>query len=86
MKEQIKLKSRYREDRNYLNRIGDETSKKYLLQVNFNYRAGIIEGDPDTYSFVDPSGGPFMQKGTEIDGNIIKSISRGKEGVIIEFE
>ena len=45
-----------------------------------------MDGDPDAYSFVDPSGGPFMQKGTVIDGNVIKSISRGEEGVIIEFE
>ena len=87
MKKQIKLQSRYREDKNYLNRIGDETSRRYSLQTEFNYlRVGIVEGDPNTYSFVDPSGGPFMQKGTIIDGNKIKSISRGEEGVIIEFE
>ena len=86
MKRQIKLQSRYREDENYLNRIGDETSRRYSLQAQFNYRVGLVDGDPDAYSFVDPSGGPFMQKGTVIDGNVIKSISRGEEGVIIEFE
>lgn len=86
MKRQIKLQSRYREDENYLNRIGDETSRRYLLQTQFNYGVGLVDGDPDAYSFVDPSGGPFMQKGTVIDGNVIKSISRGEEGVIIEFE
>ena len=32
------------------------------------------------------SGGSFIQKGTEINGNILNSISRGEEGVIIEFE
>lgn len=86
MKRQIKLQSRYREDENYLNRIGDETSRRYSLQTQFNYGVGLVDGDPDAYSFVDPSGGPFMQKGTVIDGNVIKSISRGEEGVIIEFE
>ena len=86
MKKQIKLQSRYREDENYLNRIGDETSRRYSLQTQFNYGVGLVDGDPDAYSFVDPSGGPFMQKGTVIDGNVIKSISRGEEGVIIEFE
>lgn len=86
MKRQIKLQSRYREDENYLNRIGDETSRRYSLQTQFNYRVGLVDEDPDAYSFVDPSGGPFMQKGTVIDGNVIKSISRGEEGVIIEFE
>ena len=86
MKKQIKLSSRYIEDKNYLNRIGDETSRRYSLQTEFDYRVGIVAGDTDAYSFVDPSGGPFMQKGTVIDGNVIKSISRGEEGIIIEFE
>lgn len=86
MKKQIKLSSRYIEDKNYLNRIGDETSRRYSLQTQFVYRVGLVDGDTNAYSFVDPSGGPFMQKGTVIDGNVIKSISRGDEGVIIEFE
>ena len=86
MKKQIKLQSRYREDENYLNRVGDEASKRYSLQTTFNYRVGIVDEDPDAYSFVDPSGGPFMQKGTVIDGNVIKSISRGEGGIIVEFE
>ena len=86
MKKQIKLSSRYIEDKNYLNRIGDETSRRYSLQTQFVYRVGLVDGDTNAYSFVDPSGGPFMQKGAVIDGNVIKSISRGKEGVIIEFE
>ena len=86
MKKQIKLSSRYIEDKNYLNRIGDETSRRYSLQTQFVYRVGLVDGDTNAYSFVDPSGGPFMQKGTVIDGNVIKSILRGEEGVIIEFE
>ena len=86
MKKQIKLSSRYIEDKNYLNRIGDETSRRYSLQTTFNYRVGIVDGDPDAYSFVDPSGGPFMQKGTVIDGNVIKSISGSKGEIIVEFE
>lgn len=86
MKEKIKLQSRYREDKNYLNRIGDETSRRYSLQTQFDYRVGLVDGDPDAYSFVDPSGGPFMQKGTVIDGNVIKSISREGKDVIINFE
>lgn len=86
MKKQIKLSSRYIEDKNYLNRIGDETSRRYSLQTQFVYRVGLVDGDTNAYSFVDPSGGPFMQKGTVIDGNVIKSISRGEEGVIIEFK
>ena len=86
MKEKIKLQSRYIEDKNYLNRIGDETSKRYLLQTEYDYRVGLVEGDSNTYSFVDPSGGPFISKGTIIDNNTVKSILKGDEGVIIEFE
>lgn len=86
MKEKIKLQSRYIEDKNYLNRIGDETSKRYLLQTEYSYRVGLVEGDSSTYSFVDPLGGPFISKGTIIDNNIVKSILKGDEGVIIEFE
>ena len=86
MKEKIKLQSRYIEDKNYLNRIGDETSKRYLLQTEYNYRVGLVEVDSSTYSFVDPSGGPFISKGTIIDNNTVKSILKGDEGVIIEFE
>ena len=86
MKEKIKLQSRYIEDKNYLNRVGDETSKRYLLQTEYDYRVGLVEGDSSTYSFVDPSGGPFISKGTIIDNNTVKSILKGDEGVIIEFE
>ena len=86
MKEKIKLQSRYIEDKNYLNRIGDETSKRYLLQTEYDYRVGLVEGDSSTYSFVDPSGGPFISKGTIIDNNTVESILKGDEGVIIEFE
>lgn len=86
MKKQIKLNSRYG-SRNYLNRIGEEDSKRYLLKAEYNYRVGIIEDNPNEYSFVDPSGGPFfISKGSDIDGYKVKSISRGDGGVIIEFE
>ena len=83
---EIKLESRYVEDKNYLTRLGDESSKEYLLHSEYSLRAGIVEGDPHTYTFVDPSGGPFISKGTIIDNNTVKSILKGDEGVIIEFE
>lgn len=87
MKERIRLKSRYLEDRNYLNRVGDANSKEYCLQTEFNYRLGTIKDDPNTYTFVDPPGGPFIEKGTDIDGNIVQSITRDKLGaIIIRFE
>lgn len=83
MKEVIKLNSRYREN-NGLVRIGDDSSLKYQLITELDtWRCGIIEDNPDEYSFIDPSGGPFITKGTEIEGHTVKAIHKGG---IIEFE
>ena len=83
---EIKLESRYVEDKNYLTRLGDESSTEYLLHSEYSLRAGIVEGDPHTYTFVDPSGGPFITKGTRIGDFIVKSITGEERGIIIEFE
>lgn len=69
-----------------LERIGEEDSKQYRLISQFSVRVGIIDDDPDSYSFIDPSGGPFITPGYEIDKNKVKSIKRGDIGFIIEFE
>lgn len=83
MKEVIKLNSRYKED-NRLIRIGNDSSLKYQLETELDtWRYGIIEDNPDEYSFIDPSGGPFITIGTEIEGHIVKSIHKGG---IVEFE
>lgn len=83
MKEVIKLNSRYKEN-NRLVRIGDNSSLKYQLITELDtWRCGIIEDNPDEYSFIDPSGGPFITKGTEIEGHTVKTIHKGG---IIEFE
>lgn len=83
MKPEIQLNSRYNED-NRLIRIGGEDSLKYKLKASIDtYRVGIIEGNPDEYSFIDPSGGPLITIGSEIDSHIVKSIHKGG---IIEFE
>lgn len=87
MKDKIRLPSRYLADENYLNRVGDNDSKKYLLQTKVGFRVGIIDDNPDAYSFVDPSGGPFIEKGTIIEGSTVKAITKSNEGnIIIEFE
>lgn len=82
MKSEIKLNSRDG-DSNKLVRIGEEDSLKYKLESKFYYRAGIIEDNPDEYSFIDPSGGPFITVGSKIDGHVVKAIYKGG---IIEFE
>lgn len=83
MKEiEILLNSRYGLD-NRLIREGNESSNRYKLDTEFSYRCGIIENNPDEYSFIDPSGGPFIVPGYEINGHKVKSIYKGG---IIEFE
>lgn len=80
MKPEIQLKSRGGID-NRLVRVGGEDSTKYKLKTQFNYRVGFT--DNGVCTFIDPSGGPFMTVGSEIDGHKIKAIH---EADIIEFE
>ena len=56
MKDEIKLRSRYRTD-NRLVKVGE---RSYELKTPYCYRAGSIEGNK---SFIDPSGGPMMVEG-----------------------
>lgn len=85
MKDIIKLKSRYIEDNNYLELVPDTNSKKYLLKTDYSVRIGR-DKDSESYSFVDLSGGPFIQIGTVIEGMTVKSIKKSDKGVLIEFE
>ena len=79
MKAEIKLYSRGVDNR--LVRIGSEDSTKYKLETPHYYRMGY--SSDNNYMFIDPSGGPFMAIGTEIDGHKIRKIH---DGGIIEFE
>lgn len=83
MKPEIQLDSKYGID-NRLIRVGDD-SLKYKLKTPHNYRVGLIEGNPDEYSFVDPTGDPFITKGVEIEGHVVKVV-HNDDGIIVEFE
>ncbi len=82
MKDTIKLNSRYGKN-NKLVRMDNPCPKYQLVTGDDFWRCGIIEDNPNEYSFIDPSGGPFITKGVEIEGHIVKAIY---EGGIIEFE
>lgn len=83
MGKEIRLYNRYHDD-NRLVQIGDESSKIYKLVTESEYyRCGLIEGNPKELSFIDPAGGPFITKGTNISNNIVKTIYA--DGTI-EFE
>lgn len=86
MRKTILLKSRYGEIHK-LKRIGGNTSRLFLFApVDDYYRLGYEENSDNNLNFVDPSGGPFIQKGAMIDGFIVKSISIDNGRIIIEFE
>lgn len=83
MKDTIELKGRNGE----LHKLVKQPDGKYKLECEgLAYRVGF---PPDTTldsreaSFIDPSGGPFIQKGYEIEGYIVKSLTM--DGYI-EFE
>lgn len=82
MKPIIQLESRNREN-NKLIRVGDENSLRYKLDTEYNVRVGIIKDDPTQYSFIDPSGGPFIEVGSKIEGHTVKAIY---DDLTIEFE
>lgn len=85
--ETIILKSRYN-DQYKLYKVED---KKYKVDPSMgSFRAGLIPDDPNHFSFIDPSGGPFLAVGDrvpEANNAIIKSIESVKgEGIFITFE
>lgn len=86
MTEIINLPARY----GYVHQLIKIDDKKYQLEFDKKstgtYRRIGFEGQSPMAAFVyaiDPEGGPFLAVGTNIEGNIIKSITSGG---IIEFE
>lgn len=79
MKEEYKLETRDGTD----NRLIKVDDKKYRLKTPFCYRTGFESDNPDIITFIDPSGGPFITPGFEVDGHKVKAIHKH---AIIEFE
>ena len=88
MKKTILLKSRYNEIHR-LERIGESNSHLFLfVPADDYYRVGLKEDRKDDYDFVDPSGGPFIKVGCKLNciNKVVKSITKSKDGITIEFE
>lgn len=88
MKKTILLKSRYNEIHR-LERIGESNSHLFLfVPADDYYRVGLKENKKDDYDFVDPSGGPFIKAGCKLSciNKVVKSITKSKDGITIEFE
>ena len=84
----IKLHSRYGMN-NYLKMLkkpdGSET-KTYKLETDSYLRVGEVKGG---FKFIDPSGGPMIEEGQELEEAkmVVKSIDFvGGHGYIITFE
>lgn len=85
--ETIILTSRYN-DKYKLHKVED---KKYKIDPSIgSFRAGLIPNDSNHYSFIDPSGGPFLAIGDKVpeaNNAIIESIEFVKgEGTFIIFK
>ncbi len=88
MGEIIKLRSRYSTVTSELKQIlplNSDNEKTFKLSTNSQFiRCGYLE---DGTFWIDPEGGPMIQKGTEIAGRVVKSIEHSYElGYIITFE
>lgn len=75
------MRNRYGTEYEYVN-LGND---KYTITGDLEYwRFGGKEGEElnmDDLGFVDPSGGPFISIGYEIDGKSVKRISSNQEGI-----
>lgn len=81
MKPEIQLNSRGGIDNRLVQVEGEPL--KFQLKANFNYRIGFKDDSKEECTFIDPSGGPFITIGSEIEGHTVKAIY--KDG-IVEFE
>lgn len=86
MNEIINLPARYGYTHQLI-KVGDKTYQlEFDKKSTGTYRRIGFENQSPNAAYVyaiDPEGGPFLAVGTEVDGNIIKSITSGG---IIEFE
>lgn len=81
----IELLNRYG-DKNYLEEVSPNKYKLVLDPNSGSFRYGFVE--KDHYTFVDPSGGPFMRIGQEIpEAGVLAKIEVVKgEGTFLIFK
>ena len=68
--------------------------REYLFQIsaedNGYWRFGGKDNEPsvnmDDLGYFDPSGGPFVARGVEVDGRSVERIRSTPEGMILEIE
>lgn len=84
MEKDIILPNRYG-DKNRLVHVGENT---YVLNFDPNGSCCrlIFDEDPGSIKAVDPSGGPFISVGDEVDGRVVKEIMMIENKIHITFE
>ena len=84
LKKEISFRNRYNVEIKLI--LIDESKSLYKLYISnpkeYDYlRVGLLEGktwEDKEYSFIDPSGGPFLCVGSEVEGMIISRITEDK--------
>lgn len=88
----------FESNKEYTNRYGDtyrwtpKGDNKYLFEMDGNSmkygrmggREGVKGIDMSNLGMFDPSGGPYVGLGTEIDGKPITRISSTEDGMLVE--
>ena len=82
------MKNRYGEEYSFV-KTGDNEytiSSGDLNHWRFGGREGVEGLDMNNLGFVDPSGGPFISIGYEIEGRKVTNIASNSEGIFFTVE
>ena len=81
------MKNRYGTEYEFVN-LGNDTYTFTgdLDHWRFGGREGVEGVSMDDLGFVDPSGGPFIAVGDEVEGHKVKRISVNSEGIFFTVE
>jgi len=81
------MKNRYGNEYHF-EKIGDNeyTIKGDLSYWRFGGREGVEGVDMNNLGYVDPSGGPFISHGYEIEGRKVTNIASNSEGIFFTVE
>lgn len=81
------MKNRYGNEYNFI-KLADNSYKieGELAHWRFGGKEGEQGVNSNDLGFVDPSGGPFISAGYEIDGKMVKRISAEQNDIFFEVE
>jgi len=81
------MKNRYGNEYHFVKTGNNEyTIKGELTHWRFGGREGVEGIDQNNLGFVDPSGGPFISNGYEIEGHKVTNIAVNSEGIFFTVE